>query len=180
MENDGITGSRIASWYHAQILRIPHGKHTPTKRYLTDDQVVELFDGKVVIQEKVDGKMAWDVKYGRCGKSIKIYEDMTGKHTPHDHVMQYNDLPPDKRIYLETIMILNNDPPLIEGWHNDLDYAKVRLSPPTIGAIHALLEMFSKSQSILGSDAIVGLVVKIFRNQLLGKWINIVFVDAFQ
>jgi hypothetical protein len=67
--------SQIASWYHSQILRIPHGKQNPSKRYLTDEQVLELFSGTVVIQEKVDGKMSWRCRDGRHGQAIVIYED---------------------------------------------------------------------------------------------------------
>ena len=184
---DNRTPSQIASWYHAQILRIPHGNQNPTKRYLTDEQVIALFDGEVVIQEKVDGKMTWSDSYSLGGQDPRekcvISEDLTGKHTVHNHVIQYTDLPPNKRIVLDRIEYYDDDPhdvPTIKPANAayTLGYAKVKLSPPTIGAIHALLEMFAKSPSHFGSERIEGLVGKNYGKQLFGKWINDEFEDG--
>ena len=190
MENDDITGSQIASWYHAQILRIPHGRQTPTKRYLTDEQVIELFDGEVVIQEKVDGKMTWSITPSiDSPRIITIIEDLTGKHTVHDHVMKYTTLPYDKHIPLDNISTeytvtrsgtTRRFKIFPDRDSNVLDYAKVKLSPPTIGAIRALLEMFSKSQSHFGSDTIEGLVVKNYPKGKFGKWVNDGFEDGLK
>lgn len=176
------TPSQTAAWYHRQILRIPHGNHNPTKRYLTDDQLLSLFDGPVIIQEKVDGKMAWDVDYGKTGRMVTIYEDMTGKHTPHDHVMKYTNLPADKRIFIESIYISHTDQlPHITGYYNKLAYAKVRLYEPTVDSIHALLETFAKYPSHFGADTIEGIVVKNYEhgvNTRFGKFINDEFEEG--
>lgn len=174
------TPSQVAAWYHSQILRIPHGNQNPTKRYLTDDQLLSLFEGKVIIQEKADGKMRWNVDYGEKGRMVSIYEDMTGKHTPHDHVMKYTNLPADKRIFIESMYISHSDGvPHINSYYNPLAYAKVMMYEPTIDTIHALLETFAKYPSHFGSDTIEGIVVKNYEHDKgarFGKWIN----DAFE
>lgn len=178
---NNTTPSQIASWYHSQILRIPHGNQNPAKRYLTDDQLLSLFDGNVIIQEKVDGKMGWDVDYGKMGRMVSIYEDMTGKHTPHDHVMKYTNLPASKRIFIESIYISHNDDtPHFTGYYNPLSYAKVKLYTPTIDTIHTLLEAFSKYPSHFGSDIIEGIVIKNYEHHegaKFGKWVNTAFED---
>lgn len=179
---NNTTPSQIASWYHSQILRIPHGNQNPAKRYLTDDQLLSLFDGNVIIQEKVDGKMGWDVDYGKMGRMVSIYEDMTGKHTPHDHVMKYTNLPASKRIFIESIYISHNDDtPHFTGYYNPLSYAKVKLYTPTIDTIHTLLEAFSKYPSHFGSDIIEGIVIKNYEHAdgaQFGKWINDEFEEG--
>lgn len=171
-----ITPSQVASWYHKQILRIPHDTQNPTKRYLTDTQVCELFEGTTVIQEKVDGKMAWE----KVGSSLMIYEDMTGKHTVHNHVMRYKDLPVDKKIILDMVnasietnffttksilKVLPVSPPT-------LIYAVIMLHKPNIFNINQILRALSHSPSHFGSNVIEGLVVKNYDSQLFGKWIN--------
>ena len=176
-----VTPSQVASWYHSKILRIPHGEQRPTKRYLDDEQILELFDGTVAVQEKVDGKMAWEVE----GSSLLIYEDMTGKHTVHNHIMKYKDLPADKRIVID--MISAN---VITDFFNarsvfkvlpvcpqNLTYAFLTLHNPTIFYINQILRVLSNSPSHFGSDVIEGLVIKNYDKQLFGKWINYEFED---
>ena len=57
---NNTTPSQIASWYHSQILRIPHGNQNPTKRYLTDDKLLSLFDGAVIIEDPPPMVIEWD------------------------------------------------------------------------------------------------------------------------
>lgn len=175
------TPSQMASWYHSQILRIPHGNQNPTKRYLSDEQVLELFNGKVIIQEKVDGKLSWDLKYkNEYGRRVFLVEDMTGKHTVHKHIMQYTSLPLNKRIELDSI---STDSGRYDVWpyglkeQTQLEYARMQLSSPTITQIHHILEGFAESPSHFGSPIIEGLVIKNYSKQLFGKWINDEFED---
>ena len=174
------TPSQIASWYHSQMLRIPHGKQNPTKRYLTDDQILELFDGTIVVQEKVDGKMSWEGN----ASSLTIIEDMTGKHTVHEHVMQYTALPDDKQIWLDYITATYNfmQPgetifKILPICPRVLDYAVLMLESPSIEMIYHILDPISKLVSHFGSDRIEGLVIKNYGKQRFGKWVNDEFED---
>ena len=176
-----ITPSQVASWYHSQILRIPHGNQNPTKRYMDDEQLLMLFDGYVVIQEKVDGKMSFAVDKGGSGRIIRIYEDMTGKHTVHDHIMKYKRLPANKRIELESIYVSNSDNSVyIAGHKSVVEYATIKLVDPTVEVIHGVLELFAAMPSHFGNPLIEGIVIKNYsdgKNVLFGKWINDEFED---
>lgn len=77
-----LSKGQIMSWYHSKIPRIPHGTQNPKKRYLKESEILELFNGIVHIQEKVDGKLSCNDFYeGSISQSINIVEDMTGKIT---------------------------------------------------------------------------------------------------
>jgi len=170
--------SQVASWYHKQILRIPHGDQNPTKRYLNDDHVLELFDGTVAVQEKVDGKMAFDNQ----GDYLIIYEDMTGKHTVHNHVMQYKDLPVDKMITLDIVKAEAESGLKILPYvsNSELNYAVLMLHKPNIFHINQILMALSHSSSHFGSHVIEGLVVKNYDKGLFGKWINAEFDEMLR
>lgn len=175
-----LSMSEIASIYHHSILRIPHGNQHPKKRYLNDEEILNLFDGTVVIQEKVDGKMRWE----GSSNSLTIVEDMTGKHTVHNHVMKYKGLPENKQIYLDyiTVKYESIDPdknifrvfPIVP---RVLDYAILILKSPTKDQIYNILGILAKSPSHFGSPVIEGLVIKNYDSQLFGKWINDDFED---
>lgn len=175
-----VTSSQVAAWYHRQILRIPHDTQNPTKRYLDTDQIIELFNGTVSVQEKVDGKMAWE----EAGNLLIIYEDMTGKHTVHNHVMTYKDLPVDKKIVLDAVRIgedfLNKKSmfKVIPASPHNLTYAVLTLKNPNLFHIHQIMRALSHSPSHFGSDCIEGLVVKNYDTQKFGKWINDEFEEA--
>ena len=174
------------SAYHKKILRIPHHGQNPTKRYLTDAQIIEVFKGEVWIQEKIDGKQSiTDLNDNGFAESVKtalIIEDMTGKHTVHKHVMHYDKLPATKKIVLDRVVITELkdgghefvvEPPII----NALTYGKFKMVNPTISQIHLLLNALSHSPSHFGSKFIEGLVIKNYRKQLFCKWINSEFED---
>lgn len=178
------------SWYHSLIPRIPHGNQNPTKRYITDEELLDVFDGFVTIQEKVDGKQSILDLYGDGGmttlKSFLMLEDMTGKNTVHKHVMHYNELPATKKIIFDKVAVrelglkdgeiqheLIFDPPVIDL----LSYGRIILKSPSIEEIYALLEMFSQMKSHFGSKVIEGLVIKNYRRQIMAKWINDAFED---
>ena len=169
-----VTSSQVAAWYHRQILRIPHDTQNHTKRYLNDEQVIELFDGTVYIQEKVDGKMTWD----EDGNYLMIVEDMTGKNTVHKHVMNYKDLPANKRITLDMVRIDTDFSSLDKRFRilpvspNILTYAVLMMHKPNIFHISQIMRALSHSPSHFGSHTIEGLVVKNYDTQKFGKWIN--------
>ena len=177
---------QIMSAYHKKILRIPHHGQNPTKRYLTDEQIIAVFEGEVWIQEKVDGKQSIiDLNYNGFANDVKtalIIEDMTGKHTVHKHVMHYDKLPATKKIVLDKVIIISLkngqheivvEPPIIDT----LTYGKFKMVNPTVTQIHLLLNALSHSPSHFGSDSIEGLVIKNYRKQLFCKWINQEFED---
>ena len=174
--------SQVSKWYHKKILRIPHGKENPSKRYLNDEQLLSLFNGRVVIQEKVDGKLGYSVDSGKGNRIIRIHEDMTGKRTVHNHVMKYLGLPANKRVHLESIFVSDDEgEPYIAYHRNVLDYADVRLVDPTIDEVHGILEVFARMPSHFGAGEIEGIVVKNYtdgRNALFGKWVNDGFEEA--
>ena len=183
-----ISNGQVMSWYHSKILRIPHGKQNPTKRYLTDEQIIECFTGLITIEEKVDGKQSnekMSISGGSCNDSWKIFEDMTGKNTCHYHVMKYDKAkrPYIQRIILDRIFETSNglifEAPFILGTNgfSQLTYAKIKLENPTIIQIFSILEAFSKLPSHFGSPEIEGLVIKNYDKQLMAKWINDNFED---
>lgn len=169
---------QIMSWYHSKILRIPHGKQIPKKRYLKENEILELFDGVIHIQEKVDGKLScgdlfYDFNLVKCG----LYEDMTGKNTCHEHI-EYKNIPPNKRIYFDYLII--KEVPIIIDVKDKLqllDYAVIDGPKLSIDQIFVILECFSRSPSHFGRERIEGLVIKNYEKQLMGKWINDEFED---
>ena len=178
--------SQIMAEYHRKILRIPHGSQHPSKRYLTNKQILDLFDDEVVIQEKVDGKLTiFDPSEGAAEslplRQLNVVEDMTGKITVHKHVMKYNNLPANKRITLDNLLVeeLPDGKPKVKFYDpiSDLTYAKVTLKNPTLVQIHTILGAFALMPSHFGSDFIEGLVIKNREKQLMGKWINGMFED---
>ncbi|MFH0869186.1 MAG: hypothetical protein V1839_03090 [archaeon] len=181
-EDVELTSGQVASWYHGKILRIPHGKQYPKKRYLNDKGILELFGGIVVIQEKVDGKQHCDGKLD-CWQ---MREDMTGKHTVHEHVLNYTNLPPNKMIFLDLIAgdSLDNLRVLkeVEGAYSthDLDYATLYCKNWRIGQIYGILEVLASLKSHFGPEKIEGLVIKNYGKQLFGKWINDEFEDKLR
>lgn len=174
-----LSTGQAMSWYHSKILRIPHGNQNPKKRYLTENQILELFSGLVHIQEKVDGKLfCSDLYDGFLGfKSIDIVEDMTGKSTCHKHI-EYTSLPPNKMIYLDTIQIVDNELDISgTSTFSKLDYAILDGHDLNLTQIYSLLELLSRLPSKFGRERIEGLVIKNYEKQLMGKWINDEFED---
>lgn len=188
------TDGQIMSWYHAKMRRIPHCLQNPTKNYIADDELEELCDGTFIIQEKVDGKLSCSSWMYNEAKITDIIEDMTSKNTCHNHVMNYNWLPANKRIHLERIVQLPNREPFVYNHQPDLNYAIVTLSCPSIEQIHTILEGFSKMHSHFGSSEIEGLVIKKFVDRVpfeemiehklhptmkvkMAKWVNQKFED---
>ena len=168
------------SWYHRKMFRIPHGNQNPTKRYLTNNQILELFSGRFVdIYEKVDGKI--EISRDNCeSNEITLQENMTGKNTCHNHIMSYTSLPPSKRIILDKIVIDEYGGMRVESCDaNNLYYSRIGLvhNNFTLNEIYTLLEAFSKLSSHFGSPVIEGLVIKNYDKQLFGKWINEDFED---
>ena len=180
-----LSDGQVMSWYHSKILRIPHGNQNPTKRYLTDKQIIEFFTGLIVIEEKVDGKQSIRNINNKYGNTWEIFEDMTGKNTCHHHVMKYDKakLPYDQRIILdrvyETSKGLVFESPFVLGTKgfSQFTYAKLNFKTIDIKTIYNILDELSKLPSHFGSPVIEGLVIKNYDKQLMGKWINEEFED---
>lgn len=175
------TEGQAASWYHGQILRIQHGKRNYEKRYLTDEQVLDLFNGEVVVEEKVDGKLkANTMKNYPQQKEFWMAEEIYSKTTVHDHIIKYTNAP--HHIWLNSVLIVDGEPSVgrIQGCTNSLIYGTINIPDPTIGQIHMLLEAYARLSSHFGSLKIEGLVLKNYKKQKFGKWINEEFEDKIR
>lgn len=173
------TEGQIMAWYHEKIPRIQHGKRVYEKRYMTDDEVLRLFRGTVYIQEKVDGKLSIkpfeDIRW-------LLKEDISGKHTVHDHVLKYK--ANKSRIELDIVSMMVPDvlhfEPFSIPMQDILTIAVLRLENPTLKNIYAILEALSKLPSRLGAPVMEGLVIKNYPFQLMGKWVNEEFEDKLK
>ena len=165
--NKETTPDEIVNWYRSRMLLIPHCKQYPSNRYLTDDEVLRLFDGRVVIQEKVDGNIGWSVDNGNGNRIIRVFENMP--------IKRYSVIPANKRVHLDSIFVSDDEcVPYIAYRRNALDYAEIRLVDPTIDEVQGILEVFAKMPSHFGAGEIEGIVVKNYtdgRNVLFGKWV---------
>lgn len=171
-----LTEGQIKSWYHGKIPRIQHGKRIYEKRYLTDEEVIRLFTGTVLIQEKVDGTPSATLL---SDDQWLLEENISGKHTVHKHVIRYRT--PQKRIPLDVVADMGSGVFHIQPYQhfmlNILDIATLKLEEPTIEIIHGVLEALSRQPSRFGSPAIEGLVIKNYVYQSMGKWVNEQFED---
>lgn len=169
------TAGQIMSWYHGKILRIQHGNRIYNKRYKTDKEVIELFTGNVEIQEKIDGKLS-NIPLEDNRKLM--VEDISGKNTVHEHVIQYKEN--NKNIMLDIVYPIGSElyfESIYGSSPSPLTYAILYLDNPTLDNIYNILEVLSKLPSHLGSPEIEGLVIKNYRFQLMGKYINEKFED---
>lgn len=177
------TEGQAMSLFHSMFLRVPHGSQNPTKRYITEEDLLKLFNGRIVLlEEKVDGKQSVFTELIDGGKRYHIYEDMTGKRTVHRHIVEYNDLPMTKRIPLGIVeQIDGQEANFVHNSMDRLEYGKLFYRDIGIDEIYALLEMFASSESHFGGEFIEGIIVKSFdgKGGMLGcKWINERFEDA--
>ncbi len=162
---------QVMSWYHGKIPRIQHGKSVYEKRYMTDDEVLKLFRGTVYIQEKVDGKLsATPLEDERW----LLEEDISGKHTVHDHVLKYKTN--KSMIKLDLVSQVAPDMLHFEPFNipmqDILTIAVLRLENPALENIYGILDALSKMPSRLGPPVMEGLVIKNYPFQLMGKWVN--------
>lgn len=169
------------SYYHGNILRIPHGKQNPTKRYLRQDEILTLFNSRYVhIQEKVDGKLSCIAGlHTPFSDGLDLFEDMTGKNTCHKHI-EYHELPANKRILLDSLLIFPDQYKVYVPNQCELlplDYCVVDGRHLRLEQIMELLELLSRMPSHYGRDRIEGLVIKNYEDQLFGKWVNDEFED---
>jgi hypothetical protein len=194
--------SELASYFHAQVLRIPHEGTNPTKRFLTEDQILKLFTGTVSIQEKVDGKLcfreAFDYEFSGKGKLAFMWEDFNAKKSVHTHIKSYNRPPVNLRVYLDAVLEVEGYTPfIIPHTDKDLTIATIKFNEPNIDDIYTILEKLANRKSIYGDTKIEGLVIKNFgvinnvsiqeiirtphlfpSRPLFGKYINTEFEDA--
>lgn len=174
--NPTLSESSVSKWYHGKINRIPLMNRKYKKKVFTNTEILALFDGTVLVEEKVDGKLTCT----QCdGHTFLIEEDISGKHTVHNHILQYKNPPKNKRVYLDLVEHrreggLHVSKPIFA---NSFMMASVRLFHPTIEQIYSLLYVFSRRASVFGCDHIEGLIIKNYDKQLFGKYINAEFED---
>jgi hypothetical protein len=172
------TAGQIMSWYHSKISRIQYGNRIYNKRYLTDEDVVKLFTGTVVIEEKIDGKLS-NIPL-EDNKQLMV-EDISGKNTVHKHVIEYKNN--DKNIMLDIVSPMGSGlyfESIYGSSSSPLTYAILVFDNPTLDVIYNILDVLSKLPSHIGSPEIEGLVIKNYQFQLMGKYINEKFEDKLE
>ncbi len=89
------TEGQAESFFHSKFLRIEHDGTNHKKRCLTNKDVLELFDGEVIVEEKIDGKpKATEMpRYHPEPKEYWIAEVIYPKNSVHDHVLKYQSAP---------------------------------------------------------------------------------------
>ncbi len=172
---------QVASWYRNKIPRIQHGKRLFNKQYLFDEQVLELFGGEVVIEEKIDGKLKVNhlQRYHPDPQEFSVSETIYPTDSVHDHVIKYTSAP--HHVWLNKIFIIDGKPefrPMEYG--SSIKYGTISLRTPTLEQIYMLLESFAGLQSHFGAPKIEGVVVKNYKKQLMGKWVNAEFEDKIR
>lgn len=176
------TEGQVAAWYHSKILRIEHGKRVHTKRYLTDEQVLAVFDGEVRVEEKMDGKLNVTKvpTYYPEPQEFWVSELIHSKSTVHNHIIHYSKYP--HHVWINKILVVDGEPTItdIMGRQNTLGYGTIILREPTLEQIHTLLNTFSQLSSHYGAPKIEGLVLKNMEKQLFAKWVNEEFEDKIE
>lgn len=143
------------------IKRIPfYDKKLEGKEYMTEEQVYDLFDGDIVITEKIDGS-------GKCegfNGSLFFFEDVKYKHT-----ILYNKLPKD--------MILRHCQVLLGYRYNgEIHRHESICSPPILfegkmnkDLVKPMLKELMKLKSQWSNDMVEGIVVANYGKQSFGK-----------
>lgn len=174
------TAVQMMSWYRNKMLRIQHGNLIPNKRYLSNEEVVKLFTGTVEIQEQLDGNLL-DIPIENNNRQLMAI-DISEKDTKHEHVIEYKDM--GKINMLDIVYQTGSCGVYFEGIYGSstgpLAYATLILEKPTLSVIYNVLEALSKLPSHLGSPEIKGLVIKNYRSQLMGKYVNEKFEDKLE
>jgi len=180
-----ITTGQATSWYHSRIVRIPHDDmpRVPGKKYVTDEELLKFFtQGVVTIQEKIDGHISGVlVSKGAYDYRWQIFEDISGKNTPHKHIIQYK-YPGLKHVSLDYVMYdgIMHEFKFQSDDNTFLTYATLNLNNMPLASvedIHDLLRFFAKLPSHYHSPKIEGLVIKNYLTQEMLKWINPEFED---
>jgi len=149
-------------------ISVPSFKTTRGKHYLTPDEVKELFEGMVVIEEKIDGKIDGAGVEGK----IVFFEFMKFKHNIH-----YKNLPSFKIAFdvwdesKQRFLNLKEKQLFLgeRGWF----WARVIFWGKTsykefLNYLPKILEM----RSSYGEQKIEGVVIKNYGKQLFGKVVN--------
>lgn len=169
-----LSASEAASYFHSKILRIPHEGSNPTKRFLPEEQILKLFNGNVIVQEKVDGKLSFKEDehlntyysqeyYENSFKLYSIEEDLSGKNTVHTHVKKYNRPPYSQRVPLDLVLVVEGYEPFILPYTDKkLNICMLRLDNPSLEEIYTHLQKIANRKSVYGDTKIEGLVIKKF------------------
>jgi len=158
-------------------IPIPEFPLTRGKHYLTEEETEKLCSGRVVIEEKVDGKIGSEYHSG-YPESYLFYEFAKWKHT-----IPYIKLPQWK-IYFDMWL-------LYEEEFADMGIKKFtfdKMGVPMVqtlydGQMSGFKELHHHLKRILGfpsaygDNPIEGIVVKNYPRQLLGKIVNPMFEE---
>ncbi len=153
-------------------LPIPNFPTTRGRHYLTEQEAESLCTGRVVIEEKIDGKLG--VEYHKeYPESYLFYEFMKYRHT-----IPYTKLPAWK-IYFDQWLFYEEE-------FADIGVKKATfdiLGVPMVRRIYygqmegfqellKYLDRILKYQSVYGEHQIEGIVIKNYPRQLFGKVVN--------
>ena len=149
------------------IKRIPfYDKKLEGKEYMTEEQVYDLFDGDVVVTEKIDGSHGYGSKLG-----VGIYSE----NIKHKHTIHYNRLPTE---------VVRNNFTVILGfkWNGIITKHNMEICnidtchPPVLfegtiikDLVKPILKNFMNMESRWADDLVEGIVVANYDKQLFGK-----------
>lgn len=160
--------SEISYMYIPRIL-IPGFPLRGKKKYLNPEELENLFDGKVFVEEKLDGKLTKiDIMAGSC---FDCYgEDLHWKHN-----IFYNKVPISRIPFVIGIDVYDHDIGEFVGyeggtfWSEGIPIAPVLLKGRlTLNQVIEVLE----SKSAFGDEQIEGVVIKNYDKQIFGKIVN--------
>ena len=163
---------------YPKIKRIPvPGLRVRGKKYLTEDEIKELFADEIIIEEKIDGKTS----YEDIGKYRIFYEDLTSKNTVHKHIIQYKKLPPNKRIAFD---VWDKENKRFLRYEEKVEFLREYgytcaplLFKGKVERVEELLKFLGKP-SAFGAERIEGIVVKNYEKELFGKVVDPLFEEA--
>jgi hypothetical protein len=162
-----------------KIKRIPVGKPVTTKRYLTAEETAKLFDGEVVIEEKIDGRQACRVF------SVEDHQLVIGGEYMRDtHSISYNKLP-DWYVAWDIFdpagsMFLGIDKQLQICEQYGIPHTPVLFKGVT--TLSAVLKQFIDTNRIssFGDEPAEGVVIKNFQNNTRGKIVRHEFIAGIE
>jgi len=166
--------------HYPKIGRIPWGKTLVGKKYLTNEQVKELFDSdELIVEEKIDGKNMSITMLDDGRKYEVIVEHCKLKHSiPYDKLPTWNIILDiwdyDNEVFIPYMAKYK----LCEKWGvNKMMAPLVAIAAnPTIDR---LVEMIGKSKFAQDQMA-EGIVIKNYKKQLFGKLVRNEFITGIE
>lgn len=149
-------------------ITVPSFKQTRGKHYLSEKEIKELFEGIVVIEEKIDGKLNAETVNGK----IVFFELMKFKHN-----IFYNKLPSfkiafdvwdeEKKCFLDL-----KQKQVFLGEHGWFWTPVIFWGKTTYEELLKFLPKILSIKSQYGENKIEGIVIKNYEKQLFGKIVN--------